>query len=467
MLEAHVIQTKGFKNVDPAASRSRFAAPTTAASGRRCSRAPRLTVDGETFGCRRDRVVARRQELHRRRARRERRRPLGVRGAGAPHRRQARRPRARSARGRGGDHLALVLHPRRDAADARTSPTESWCSSHDHPRLLGVSLYSYGGDYLVTMTLEDCLADVADMGASGIEILADTHIAGYPNPTTAWIDDWLELVGRRLTPTCYSSWLDTRLHKRPDLTVDEAVPLLAARPRARPPARLHDLAAEARRRLARPDPRPGVARDGRAGAAAGGRARDPDRAGDPLADPARVEDRRGLPRPRPRDGTEHFGLLIDTGIFQTGERSGREHSDSIYAFGNPTPELAGAGRARDVEAVGRAGRCLVELMPYVCHVHAKFWDMTDDLTDPHVPYDAIVDALVRRRLPRLALRGVRGPSRPLPRLGRAPPAADDAPAAARRPVATGTAASLSMSPERVLTSAHRSAIIVQLFESEP
>ena len=33
-------------------------------------------------------------------------------------------------------------------------------------------------------------------------------------------------------------------------------------------------------------------------------------------------------------------------------------------------------------------------MPYVFHVHAKFWDMDDDLTDPHVPYDAIVKTLV-------------------------------------------------------------------------
>ena len=37
---------------------------------------------------------------------------------------------------------------------------------------------------------------------------------------------------------------------------------------------------------------------------------------------------------------------------------------------------------------------LVDLMPYVVHVHAKFWDMTDDLTDPHIPYDGIVRALV-------------------------------------------------------------------------
>jgi sugar phosphate isomerase/epimerase len=91
----------------------------------------------------------------------------------------------------------------------------------------GVSLYSYGGDFLVTMTLEDCLADVADMGATGVEILADTHIAGYPNPTAEWVDDWHGLVDRYgLTPTCYSSWLDTRMHADRALTIDEAVGIL-------------------------------------------------------------------------------------------------------------------------------------------------------------------------------------------------------------------------------------------------
>ena len=48
---------------------------------------------------------------------------------------------------------------------------------------LGVTLYSYTGDYGVTMTLEDCIADAVDAGATGIEILSETHIPGYPNPT--------------------------------------------------------------------------------------------------------------------------------------------------------------------------------------------------------------------------------------------------------------------------------------------
>jgi len=35
----------------------------------------------------------------------------------------------------------------------------------------GVSLYSYTGEFGVTMTLDDCVEDVADLGATGLEIL--------------------------------------------------------------------------------------------------------------------------------------------------------------------------------------------------------------------------------------------------------------------------------------------------------
>ena len=76
---------------------------------------------------------------------------------------------------------------------------------------LGVSLYSYTEDIGVTMTVEDCIEDVADLGATGLEILGEGHIADYPNPSTAWIDAWFarnERLG--LTPTLYGSWIDTR-----------------------------------------------------------------------------------------------------------------------------------------------------------------------------------------------------------------------------------------------------------------
>jgi len=257
---------------------------------------------------------------------------------------------------------------------------------------LGVSLYSYGGDYLVTMTLEDCLADVADVGAEGIEILADTHIAGYPSPTTAWVDDWHELVGRHhLTPTCYSSWLDTRLRKDRTLTVDEAVPLLV---------RDLELAHRLGFTILRPklgvvsldlipDPvwRETVERALPKAEEYGIRIAPEIHAPTPLESTI-VEDYLDLARQ-----TEHFGLLIDTGIFQNAER-GRMHSDSRFVFGNPDPELA-ARVARDMsKPMNEDPALLADLLPYVFHVHAKFWDMTDDLDDPHLPYDAIVKVLV-------------------------------------------------------------------------
>ena len=92
-------------------------------------------------------------------------------------------------------------------------------------------------------------------------------------------------------------------------------------------------------------------------------------------------------------GTEHFGLLIDTGIFQTGERTGG-HSDSVFVFGNPEPELREQVAREMSKPMAVDPADLADLMPYVVHVHAKFWDMTDELTDPHVPYDAVVRALV-------------------------------------------------------------------------
>jgi sugar phosphate isomerase/epimerase len=255
----------------------------------------------------------------------------------------------------------------------------------------GVSLYSYGGDYLVTMSLEDCLADVADMGATDVEILADTHVAGYPTPTTAWIDTWHRLLERHaLTPTCYSSWLDTRLRRDRALTVDEAVPILE---------RDLELAHRLGFTIVRPklgvvsldlipDPiwREAIERALPKAEAYGIRIAPEIHAPTPLRSKI-VEDYLDLARQ-----TSHFGLLIDTGIFQNAERGGT-HSDSRFIFGNPAPELAAQVAREMSKPMNEEPADLLELLPYVFHVHAKFWDMNDDLTDPHVPYGEIVRVL--------------------------------------------------------------------------
>ena len=48
----------------------------------------------------------------------------------------------------------------------------------------GVSLCSYTGDINTVLTLEDAMAQIADIGATGIEILGEGHVPNYPEPST-------------------------------------------------------------------------------------------------------------------------------------------------------------------------------------------------------------------------------------------------------------------------------------------
>ncbi len=253
----------------------------------------------------------------------------------------------------------------------------------------GVTLYSYTGDFAVTMTLEDCLADVADMGATGLEILSETHIPGYPSPSARWLDEWHSLVASYgLEPTCYSCWVDSRLVPGRTLTVEESVKLL-----------VQDLELAARLGFTIVRPKLGVV------------------TWDLVPDPVwRETVVRALPRaqalglriapeihwPTPirsevvdsylglieEAGTEHFGFVIDTGVFQDRprrEQIGSEEETFGGGDGNPPP--------RPPELLGVDPRDMLAIMPHVFHVHAKFWDMNEDLTDPHVPWESIIPVL--------------------------------------------------------------------------
>jgi sugar phosphate isomerase/epimerase len=259
---------------------------------------------------------------------------------------------------------------------------------------LGVSLYSYGADFLVTMSLEDCFADIADMGATGVEILADTHIPNYPHPPASWVEQWHGLLQKYgLTPTCLSTWVDTRLRKDRQLTVDEGVAILR-----------RDIELAHRLGFTIIRPKLGVAsldlmpdpiwRDVVRGVL-------------PDAQKYNVRIAPEIHAPTPLKSqivenylalaaeadTKHFGLLIDTGIFQDQQRTG-EHSDSRYIFGSPDPVVAAeVGRAMSAP-LNDDPAYLAPIMPYVFHVHAKFWEMTEELTDPHIPWERVIKALV-------------------------------------------------------------------------
>lgn len=78
-----------------------------------------------------------------------------------------------------------------------------------------ITLFGFGMSYLAgTMTFEDILKKVKDIGADGIEVVAPQMISGHPNPTDnyiAWFKDMCQKY--ELDPVCYSIYVDSGKHK--------------------------------------------------------------------------------------------------------------------------------------------------------------------------------------------------------------------------------------------------------------
>jgi sugar phosphate isomerase/epimerase len=251
----------------------------------------------------------------------------------------------------------------------------------NHGFRYGVSLYSYTDDYGTVLTLEDCMAQIADLGATGIEILGEAHVPGYPDPTTAWIDQWHTLLERyRLEPTNYGSWIDTRLRLSRNMTAVEAADDLVRDIR---------LAARLGFRLVRP--KIGVV--------------SMDLKPDPIWEEA-VERALGeaeichvvicpeIHAPTPirhpitedyvrfieRTGTKHFGLLIDTGIFQD----------------RPLPYFPGeteAMRTTFLNGIKVDPADFLLVARHVVFIQAKFHHIDNQLVDHHIPWEKIVPVL--------------------------------------------------------------------------
>lgn len=97
----------------------------------------------------------------------------------------------------------------------------------------GVSVYSYVDDLNSTRTLEDCLAEIGDLGTEhyplGVEILTGA-IEGYPNPSNAWVQKWHDMCAKyNLIPVELGHWVDSKLYSEsePWLSTKESYEQLA------------------------------------------------------------------------------------------------------------------------------------------------------------------------------------------------------------------------------------------------
>ena len=246
----------------------------------------------------------------------------------------------------------------------------------------GVSLYSFTGDMHTLMTLEDAMADIADLGATGIEILTQSHIPNYPDAPADWIDTWQQLLETyRLTPTDLCSWVDNQMWLDRDLTATEAHEQLA-----------RDLRLASRLGFSFLRPKFGVV--------------SPELDPHPTWEEAVLrtldlaqeldvvvcpEVHSPTPIQHPvtqnyiqfieKTGTDHFKLMIDTGIFQT------------VPVDEGHPGFDDDERPAFLEPLKVPMADLAEVLPHVGFIQAKFFEIDETLTDRHVPWPEILQTL--------------------------------------------------------------------------
>lgn len=284
--------------------------------------------------------------------------------------------------------------------------------------LLGVSLYSYQEEYYThAMSLEDCLAEVAAIGAEGVQLIPEQMMHGYPNPGPAWIARWHELLERyRLRPTLMDTFVDVECGGHRKLTVQEGVDQLVAQMK---------LAKSLGFNVIRPTTGP-VAES----------APELIEKALPHAEELDVRIAPELHAPIPlrgkyidsymdliaRTGTKHAGFTLDFGEFchrippaaiAYARRRGAserivEFIEKSFVNGAPMDQVV---REVDKMSPGPADRYLASryraygpstnkpadlrpIIPYIFNAHGKFYEITADGQEESIDYRAVIQALV-------------------------------------------------------------------------
>ena len=276
---------------------------------------------------------------------------------------------------------------------------------------LGASLYSYQEEYFLRkLTLEQCIAQAAAVGARGIETIGEQMMPGFPKLPASFYARWHDWMSQYGTvPTCHDAMLDTKKYKGRLLTDEECMVEFE-----RDLSHASKLGCKVVRVLCMVSPEIMTKAV-------------------PIAE--KYDVKMGIEVHAPyhfdhpwimrhletaeRLGTRHYGLVPDMGIYT--KRLPRVARDRMQRLG-ATPKIldyvsdayeAGVlseyiifearkmgGNALDVawaeqcrHSVYTNPKRLTEYMPYIFHIHAKFYEMLDDGTEYSIPYEKIIPAL--------------------------------------------------------------------------
>ncbi|GAA0248508.1 sugar phosphate isomerase/epimerase family protein [Cryptosporangium japonicum] len=276
----------------------------------------------------------------------------------------------------------------------------------------GVSLYSFQEEtFLRTLDLEDCIRICSEMGAYGIEIIPEQslpHFTDLDDEFVATWFAWMEKYGT--TPTATNSYLDTRLRPGEWLSLEEQVASIRT-----------DIDVAVRLGMPIVKATINTSPEVMAGAAPyaeekGVRLLIEVHAPFHYEHPWILEHLDVMHRP----GMSALGLMPDMMTFVerfplvVKERALRDGANprivdyivKLYDDHGDTHALMDivnyrGGGPREYELARVAGhyiwsdpRAMLEHMPLIHHVQAKFYDMGDDGTEYSIPYDRIVPLLV-------------------------------------------------------------------------
>ena len=277
----------------------------------------------------------------------------------------------------------------------------------------GVSLYSFQNEtFLGTMSLEDCVRTCAAMGANGIEVIGEQSFWGYPEKpvSDAAFADWHALMAQYGTsPIAHDAMLDYKRFPDRTMAFDEQVAcmkrdvdfaarlgakfvrvLVSVSPEVLVAAASYAEDNEIKLLLEVHAPlhfdHPWILRHAEAYAA-----RDSDTLGF-LPDMGMFLDR------FPRVWTDRF---VRNGapqhIADYIERAYADRTLSEYVV-MQVREMGGEGAALAMAETLRhnaafAPERMLQHMDRIHHIHGKFYEMTEDLVEPSLPYDRIIAVL--------------------------------------------------------------------------
>jgi hypothetical protein len=278
----------------------------------------------------------------------------------------------------------------------------------------GFSLYSFQEElFLGQMTLEDCVAFGASIGAHGVELLPEQNMPEFPNISDAKVAAWKDMLAKyNAVPTCYDMFLDTKIRKDRLMTDEEQVDSVSRDIRL-----AHRLGFKHMRVLVfvRPEILEKCV---------------------PIAE--RYDVHLGVEVHAPwhlehawilrtieiadRLRTKHLGIVPDMGIFM--KHYPPEFRDRFLRRG-ATPEIVEyiiqqheqkvmaeytiyevavkmKGNAADIamaETLRHAPyanpKRIKDYVPYFQHIQAKFYGMDEDCRDPSISYDEVIPELIK------------------------------------------------------------------------